>query len=77
MRSQQDKVANLQDTWQIQGVEADEGSAGAGDEDADLVDGIVGWIEGTILAERRVVEWEEECRSDALIDRVFGNVHEK
>ena len=61
----------------VEGVDAEEGCGGAGEEDAELVDGVVGWVEGAVLGEGCLVEGKEEGRRDALVDGVFGDVDEE
>ena len=58
-------------------MDTQEGRGGAGEEDADLVDGVVGWVEGAELGEGRVAEGEEQGGTDALVDGVFGDVDEE
>lgn len=58
-------------------VDADEGGGGAGDEDADLVDGVVGGVEGAVFVEGGGGEWEEQRWGYALVDGVFGDVDEE
>ena len=58
-------------------VNAEEGSRGAREKDASLVNCVIGWIEGAVFFEGALVEREEEGRRDTLIDCVFGNVYEK
>lgn len=55
-------------------MDADEGRGGARDEDADLVNCVVGAVEGAVFVEGRGVEGEEEGGCDALVYGVFGNV---
>ena len=58
-------------------MDADEGCGGAGEEDADLVDGVVGAVEGAVLGEGGRGEGKQEGRRDALVDGVFGDVDEE
>ena len=59
-------------------MNAEEGGGGAGEEDACLVDGGVGWVEGAVGGERGCGrEGEEEDRMDALVDGVFCYVDEE
>lgn len=44
-------------------------------EDSNLVNGIVCWIEFPELLERRLLKWEQECWRYSLVDGVFGNVN--
>jgi len=38
----------LEEGGEVEVVESEEGGGGAGDEDAGLVDGVVGWVEGAV-----------------------------
>ena len=58
-------------------MDAEERRRGAGDEDAELVDGGVGGVERAVACEGRVGEREEEGWRDALVDGVFGDVDEE
>ena len=58
-------------------MDAEEGRRGAGDEDAELVDGGVGGVERAVACEGGAWEWEEEGWCDALVDGVFGDVDEE
>ena len=58
-------------------MNAEEGSRRARDEDAGLVDGVVGWIEGTVVFEGAFFQGEQEGRCHPLIYGVFGYVDEK
>lgn len=51
VQCQQREVEDLQERREVQRVDADEGRAGPGDEDADLVDGVVGAVEGAVFVE--------------------------
>jgi len=55
-------------------VDTEKGSGGAGDEDADLVDGAIRAVEGAIFGKGGGGEGEEESGCDALINGVLGNV---
>lgn len=39
-----------------------------------LIDGVICWVEGTEVLKRTFLEWEEECRRDALVDCVLCNI---
>ena len=41
------------------------------DEYPNLVDGIIGRVEGSVMFEWGVIKWKEKCRSYPLIDGVF------
>lgn len=56
---------------------SEKGRGGAGDEDAGLVDGVVGWVEGAVVLEGGGGEGEEQGWGDALVDCVFGYVDEE
>ena len=58
-------------------MDSEEGGGAAGDEDAGLVDGVVGGVEGAVVRERGLWEGEQEGRRDALVDGVFGYVDEE
>jgi len=58
-------------------VESEEGGGGAGDEDAGLVDGVVGGVEGAVVGEGGGGEGEEEGGGHALVYGVFGYVDEE
>ena len=55
-------------------MDSEKWRAGARDEDSDLVNGVVGWIERSIVFERCFWERKQEGWRDALIDGVFGDV---
>jgi len=57
-------------------VQAVEGSAGARDKHAELVEEGVEGVEGAIGCEWSGLQREEESRGDALVDAVFGDVDE-
>lgn len=77
MHSQKQEIDDLQKGGQVQVMYANEGCGGAGDEDANLVDGVVGRVEGTVFREWRGCEWEEESWCNTLVDGVLGNVYEE
>ena len=58
-------------------MQAVEGSAGARDKHAQLVEEGVEGVEGAIGCERSGLQREEESRGDALVDAVFGDVDEQ
>ena len=53
-------------------MDAEKRRGGAGDEDAGLVDGVVGWVEGAEGVEGRSIKRKQEGRGDAKVDGVFG-----
>lgn len=57
-------------------MQAVEGSAGARDKHAELVEEGVEGVEGAIGCEWSGLQREEESRGDALVDAVFGDVDE-
>ena len=58
-------------------MDAEEGSRGARDEDADLVEEAIGWVEGAVVVERGGGEGEEEVGDEGGVDGVFGDVDEE
>jgi hypothetical protein len=77
VRSEQNEIGNLQKGWEIEIVNADKGCGGARDEDTDLVNGVVGAVEGAIFVEWGGLEGKEERGGDALVDGVLGDVDEE
>jgi hypothetical protein len=57
--------------------DAEEWSRRARNEDTDLVDGIISWVEGTEFSEWGIGERKEESWSHTLIYGVFSDVYEK
>ena len=55
-------------------VYSDKGGRGTGDEDARLVDGVVGGIKGAVVVEWCGGQGEEESGGYALVDGVFSYV---
>ena len=74
MGSEDHKIDALKKRGKIQGLDLDERKRGARDEDAELVDGVVGRVEGTVLFERSFVQGEEKSGRDALVDGILGHV---
>lgn len=74
MQGEQQQIQALEQRGRVQSVDADEGRRGARDEDAELVDGGVGRVEGAVAAEGGAGEGEEEGWGDALVDAVLGDV---
>lgn len=72
-----DEVEDLQDRGRVERSHADEGEGGARDEDAELIDCTVGWVEGAKVLEGGGIEGEEESWGYALVDGVFGHVDEE
>ena len=56
---------------------AKEGRRGTRDEDARLVDSVVGRIKGTVVFEWSFAQREEKSRRNALIYGVFGDVDQE
>lgn len=77
MEGQYGEVSDLQEGRDVKTMDAEKGGRRARDEDACLIDGIVGGIERTPVLKRRLVEGEEEGRCNALVDRIFGNIHQE
>lgn len=59
MGEEDDQIDALQEAGRVQPVDAEEWRAGARDEDAGLVEKVVGRIEGAEVFERRGVEWKQ------------------
>lgn len=55
-------------------MDTKERGGGPRDEDSDLVDCIVGWIEGTVMFKGTLAEREQESGRNALVDGIFGNI---
>jgi hypothetical protein len=77
VHGEQDEIGDLEKGGDVEMVDSDEGCGGARDEDADLIDGLVGAVEGAVLGEGGRGEGEEEGGGDALIYGVFGDVDEE
>jgi hypothetical protein len=77
MGREEDEVCDLEKRGDVEMVDADKGRAGSRDEDADLVDGVVGGVEGPVLFKGAGVEGEKQGRRHALVDGIFGNVDEE
>lgn len=77
MEDEDAQVNHLEEGGQVEIVDADEGRGGARYENAGLVDGVVGWVEGTEVLEGCFFQGEEECWGNALIYRVFGDVDQE
>lgn len=58
MEDEKKQIGNLQQGGNIEGVEAEEGGGRPRDEDAELVDEGVGWIEGAISIKWRGLDGE-------------------
>ncbi len=58
-------------------MDAKERRRGTRDEDAGLVDGVVGRVEGTIVSEGAFFQGEEKGRCNALVYGVFGDVDQE
>jgi hypothetical protein len=77
VEGKQSEVRDLQQRGEVEVVNADKGCRGARDEDADLVDGVIGAVERAVLGEGARVEWEEQGWRYALVNCIFGNVDEE
>lgn len=55
-------------------MDAEKWRGGSRDENADLVDCVVRWVEGSIFFERGFLQRKQECRRNALVNGVFCNV---
>lgn len=74
---QDGEIYALEQGGEVEVVESEEGGGGAGDEDAGLVDGVVGGVEGAVVGEGGGGEGEEEGGGHALVYGVFGYVDEE
>lgn len=84
MGKEEDEVADLEEGRRVQGVQTDEGDGRAGDENAELIEEHVEGVELAVAGEGRVIrrvgragKGVEERGRDALVDGVFGDVHEE
>ena len=77
MHCEQDEIGDLQKGWDVKVVNPYERCRRARNKDADLIDRIVGAVEGAVFVEWAGFQGEEKRRGDALVDGVFGNVHEE
>ena len=77
LQDEQEQVEALQQGRGVQGVDAQEGRRGAGEEDAGLVGELVGGVEGAVGGEGRAGDWKEERGGHGLVDGVFGGVDEE
>lgn len=67
----------LEEGGGVEVVDAEKGGGAAGDEDAELVDGVVGDVGVAVVLEGHVFDGEEEGRRDALVDGVFCDVDQE
>lgn len=74
---QQDEVEALEQGRRVQGVDAEQGQRGAREEDAGLVEGVVGRVEGAVVAEGGGGERKEERGRYTLVDGVFSHVDQE
>ncbi|MCJ1388474.1 hypothetical protein MMC18_001321 [Xylographa bjoerkii] len=77
LQDEQEQIEALEEGGRVQAVDAHEGGRGAGEEDAGLVDELVGGVEGAVGGEGGGGEGEEERGGHALVDGVFGDVDEQ
>ena len=77
LRGEEGEVEELEQAREVEGSDAEEGERGAGEEDAELVDGAVGGVEGAIVFEGGRGKGKEEGGGDTLVDGVFGDVDEE
>ena len=77
VRGEANKIEDLQDRRCVQRADADEGQRRAGDENTELVDCAVCWVEGSEVRERSGLEGEKECWRHSLVDGIFSHVDEE
>jgi hypothetical protein len=64
----------LEDGGDPEALDGEPGDGGAGDEDAELVESLVGDVEVAELGEGDLLKGEEERGGDSLVDGVFGPI---
>jgi hypothetical protein len=74
MEGQQHKIDHLQERRQVQIMDAVEWGRGAGYEDANLIDGIIGRVERAEVLKGRFPQWEKQCWSHTLVYHVLSDV---
>ena len=74
MEDKKQEVSDLQDGRQIQMMYSDERARGSGDEDSNLVYGVVLRIKVAEPGEWRLVERKQQGWGNSLVDTVFRNV---
>lgn len=68
----------MEEGGKVEVVNSDKGCRGAGDENADLVEEVVEWVELPVCRKWHPrAERIQEGRGDALVDGVFGDVNEE
>lgn len=77
MRDEDQKVGYLEHGGKVERADADERRRGSGDEDADLVEKIIKWVERSEVCERSGRQREEQGWCYTLVDGVFGDVYEE
>ncbi len=77
MQEEDKQVGALEEGGEVEVAEAEKGKGGAGEEDAELVEGGVGGVEGAVVREGGGGEGEEEEGVQGLVDGVFGGVDEE
>ena len=77
LRSEQEKIEYLEEGRRVEVVDAEERGRGTRNEDADLVEEVVGRVEGAVMFERGRREGKEQHRVEAEIDGVFGDKDEE
>ena len=77
MGGQEQQVEDLEQRGQVEIMNAEERGRGAGDKNSDLVEGVVGRVEGAEMLEWGTGQGEEQRGRNTLIDGVFGNVDEE
>lgn len=77
VKSENGQIDNLEERREIEMMDSEERSRGAGEENADLIDGIVGWVKGPEVFEGAVLQGKEQGRGNTLIDGVLSNVYQE